>query len=424
MGGIFYNDIPEAPDSLTIQADTSQGTITLKWKNPTRTVYGNALDSLSAIRIFRNDSLIAELNLTDESYDSSYTDVIPQGDFYRYGVCAVDGNSIPGRIIYGCEKWYGDPIHGIVIWDLDVTPITGQALVEGIRATGYNAPIYLSHTSARYPLTQDVQAVFVCLGMYSNNHQLTDEEGLKLKNYLDQGGRVYMEGGDTWCYDPQTVVHPYFHILPIGDGSSDLTAVVGDTGTFCDGLFFNYQGENSWVDRIAPSGTSQRILHNLNTLHGVAVAYDGGSYKTIGASCELGGLVGNTPNSTRNELIRRILLFFDVISPNNISGNSASSLPQEFLLQSNYPNPFNNRTVFTFALPWNGDVELQIFNVAGQKIYQVERKGLPAGWHRMSWEGIDSRSRPVASGLYFYRFTAYSSRGKQMVRTGKMQLVK
>ncbi len=387
-------------------------------------MYGNPLTSLSAIRIFRNDSLIAELNLADVSYDSSYTDVIDRGDFYVYAVCAVDSSNVPGRIMYGCETWYGDPIHGVVIWDLDVTPVTGQALVEGIRAAGYDAPIYLTHTSARYPLTPDVQAVFVCLGMYSNNHELSDEEGLKLKNYLDQGGRVYMEGGDTWCYDPQNVVHPYFHILPIGDGSSDLATVVGDTGTFCEGLYFNYQGENSWVDRIGPSGNSQRILYNLNTLYGVAVAYDGGTYKTIGASCELGGLVGNTPNSTRNELIRRILVFFDVIPPIGIAGDHAPSLPQDFLLQPNYPNPFNSRTVFSFALPWNGDVQLQIFNVAGQKIYQAVRKGLPAGWHRMSWDGIDSHSQPVASGLYLYRITARSTRGKQLVRTGKMQLVK
>ncbi len=424
IGGVFFTDIPEAPDSVQIIPDTILHTITIRWKNPTHTVQGNPLGALSAIRIFRNDSLLSEIPFPVRNYDSLYVDTIAQGDYYRYALCAVDTNNLAGRLIYGAENWQGEPIHGIVIWELDPTPITGAALVEGIRAAGYSDPIYLTKSSARYPLTPDIKAVFVCLGIYSNNHQLGSEEGLKLKNYLDSGGNVYMEGGDTWYYDPQTPVHPYFGITAISDGGSDLTQVAGDAGTFCEGLQFNYIGENQWIDRIAPGFNSTRILHNPTVQYGVAVAHDGSTYKTIGASCELGGLQGNSVNSSRNELIRRILVYFGVIQPTGLSSASGTTIPEKFTLLPNYPNPFNNRTVFTVGLPRTSDVRMEIYTITGQKVYQEEQKGLNPGWHHLFWDGQNRASAPVASGFYIYRITAQNASGQQYRRTGKLQLIK
>jgi len=40
-------------------------------------------------------------------------------------------------------------------------------------------------------------SVFVCLGIYPDNYQLANNEGQALADFLDAGGRVYMEGGDT-----------------------------------------------------------------------------------------------------------------------------------------------------------------------------------------------------------------------------------
>ncbi len=151
-------------------------------------------------------------------------------------------------------------------------------------------------------------SIFVCLGVYSNNHVLTaPPQGSLLAAYLNGGGRLYMEGGDTWYYNSPTAVHPMFGILGgQGDGSGDLSTVVGMAGTFTEGMSFPYNGDNNWIDRIAPTGGGATlILQNNSPVYGTAVANDGGVYKTIGASHEFGGL-----NGDRKALLEEYLDFF------------------------------------------------------------------------------------------------------------------
>lgn len=85
-----------------------------------------------------------------------------------------------------------------------------------------------------------MEAVFVCLGIYPNNHILTNDEAIKLQHYLDAGGNVYMEGDVTWYFDTQTVVHPYFHINAVADVTSDLFSVSGEPGSVYANMYFPY----------------------------------------------------------------------------------------------------------------------------------------------------------------------------------------
>ena len=92
--------------------------------------------------------------------------------------------------------------------------------------------------------------IFLCLGVFSQNHSLTSSEGQILADYLNYGGSLYMEGADTWAYDQQTAVHQMFNINGVSDGSADMSIVVGQPGTFTEGMSFNYNGDNSWMDHI------------------------------------------------------------------------------------------------------------------------------------------------------------------------------
>ena len=81
----------------------------------------------------------------------------------------------------------------------------------------------------------------------------------------------------------------------------------------------------------------------------------------------------------------------------------ASLLPTKFALEQNYPNPFNPQTSIRFALPNNGFVALEIYNVLGQKVKTLIEKELPAGYHTVVWNGDDNNGKESASGVYFYR---------------------
>jgi|GEM_PF-597424 len=194
------------------------------------------------------------------------------------------------------------------LWEPDETPISAQAVASVLTSLGLDC-----ETGTTFPADLERYAsVWVFLGMWNHNYVLSGSQGINLANYLDGGGSLYMEGGDTWAYDEQTAVHSYFHIEGVNDGWSDLTAIQGIAGTMTAGMVFGYNGENSFVDRIAPREGAQLIFNNWNPSYGTTVAYDQGTYRTIGASFELGGLAdGNFP-CTKANLIAQYLSFFHV----------------------------------------------------------------------------------------------------------------
>jgi len=72
----------------------------------------------------------------------------------------------------------------------------------------------------------------------------------------------------------------------------------------------------------------------------------------------------------------------------------------------NYPNPFNPETMINFNLTVSGKVNLEIFNIRGQKIRVLIDELMPAGSHEILWNGRNEYDSEVASGVYFYRLQA------------------
>ncbi|MHB2153833.1 S8 family serine peptidase [Calditrichota bacterium GD2] len=77
-------------------------------------------------------------------------------------------------------------------------------------------------------------------------------------------------------------------------------------------------------------------------------------------------------------------------------------LPEEATLFSNYPNPFNPRTTIRFALPEDGNVQLNIYSVSGQKVRTLLDGQVSKGYHQIVWDGKNESGHAVSGGLYFY----------------------
>jgi hypothetical protein len=168
-------------------------------------------------------------------------------------------------------------------------------------------------TSTSFPPDLNLYStVFVCLGVYSSNHVLSGTEGQQLADYMSAGGNVYMEGGDTWYYDNATAAHAMFNINGTSDGSGDMGTVVGQAGTFTEGMSFSYSGDNNWMDHIDPISPAESIFENQSPLYGTGVAYDAGSYRAIGASHEFGGLTDGASPSTKAELMSKYMDFLGI----------------------------------------------------------------------------------------------------------------
>ena len=80
--------------------------------------------------------------------------------------------------------------------------------------------------------------------------------------------------------------------------------------------------------------------------------------------------------------------------------------PHAFTLGQNYPNPFNSGTVIRFTLPQPQDVELAVYNTAGQQVTKLAEGFRKAGKYSVNWDGRDQEGQPLATGLYLYRLQA------------------
>jgi hypothetical protein len=77
-------------------------------------------------------------------------------------------------------------------------------------------------------------------------------------------------------------------------------------------------------------------------------------------------------------------------------------LPAVFSLNQNYPNPFNATTEIRYDLPRDCNVELTIYNVAGQRVRILVNKRETAGYKNARWDGTNDEGTAVTSGVYFY----------------------
>ena len=83
--------------------------------------------------------------------------------------------------------------------------------------------------------------------------------------------------------------------------------------------------------------------------------------------------------------------------------NTIPILPQNPVLYSNYPNPFNPSTTIEFSIPQTGQVNMNIYNIRGQRVKSLQNSVLERGYHRVVWDGKDESNRSVASGVYFIK---------------------
>jgi WD40 repeat protein len=79
--------------------------------------------------------------------------------------------------------------------------------------------------------------------------------------------------------------------------------------------------------------------------------------------------------------------------------------PASATLHLSAPNPFNATTTIRFSLSQPMHAQLDVYNVAGQRVTTLVNTLLPVGFHEVKWNASNSHNRPVGSGVYIYRLT-------------------
>ncbi|MCB0264343.1 MAG: choice-of-anchor D domain-containing protein [Calditrichaeota bacterium] len=297
--------MPSAPQNLAVTADTADADLT--WDDPTTQSDGTPLDDLDSIRVYRNGTWIANV----DPGVGTYTDTPPPGFTYTYTVKALD-NETPANesAASNAVEIYVGSTPDFLVW---VGPdagssaaASGDSIAAALAANGES--VFLTNDLFEFGSNLDVyEGVFVVLGIFSNNHVIdaTAPEGPALENYLQNGGYLYLEGGDCFNYDPEQGgynIRPWFDLNDGPDGGSDVSGLIG-AGDL-NGFVFPYSGENNFMDQLQPIN-SNAIWKNdaTDSTHGVFnTSY--GLGRAIGAVAEFGGMDNSSLSPA--ELLRKL----------------------------------------------------------------------------------------------------------------------
>ncbi len=91
-----------------------------------------------------------------------------------------------------------------------------------------------------------------------------------------------------------------------------------------------------------------------------------------------------------------------------------SSLPKDFSLEQNFPNPFNPSTSIEYSVPSNEYVSLKVYDVLGNEITTLVNENQNPGNYTVNFD-----ARNISTGVYFYKLQVGS-----FVQINKMLFLK
>lgn len=272
-------------------------------------------------------------------------------------------------------------------------------------------------------------AIFIVTGIHGGaSRTIPDSSIEKIFDFMDSGGKIYWEGANAG--------HDYFgYPGPRGDlfnrmgvsweangfpsTEGNIRTLYGTGEMFSASFTASYAFQHladHYVDEI--SATDATIILQSQE-HGPAPAvsrdrtamYDNPPYKCIFSSCYLGGIESL---QLRDSMMVQYCEFMEV---NTGIEEHVVTIPQNFNLKQNFPNPFNART--TISIIMNPDkyqanpdalkkLELTIYNVLGNTVKTFGLASLREGENLLTWNGTDNTGNEVPAGVYFYKINNFS----------------
>lgn len=272
--------------------------------------------------------------------------------------------------------------------------------------------------------------VFWILGEESTADQtFSVQEQAAVMSFLENGGNLFVSGAEIgWDLDHYnnglTFYRDYLKARYAADDATvyQFSGVSGSIFEGLNGIKFDNGSQGTydvdWPDCIESSGGSKVCLDYDGTSYHAAIQYEG----RFGSSTKSAKLVYLAfpfetiyPETNRNKIMARVVQFFGATTS---AKDVVANVPTGFQLQQNYPNPFNASTIIQYHLPHSSDVEMDIFNLIGEKVKNLLSANQASGWHHVSWDGTNESGVSVASGIYLYQLKV-----DRHVATRRMMLI-
>ncbi len=211
---------------------------------------------------------------------------------------------------------------GVLIWKPSEVPLSNaQPVYDAVKKLGKQ--VQIAQDMSLYKKLSSFEAIFILLGVFPDNHVLKETEVEALKLYLSGGGRIYLEGGDTWAFDSPTSLHNFFKVQGVLDSAPNgVTGPLTGFLTYADvasnkNYKWGYSQDFTWNnlnDQIAGNLAVKRtgnLLKNTGVeKFWVHVAHDNptAKYRTIASSVLFGGVKSDV--DTPDDLMKLVFQFF------------------------------------------------------------------------------------------------------------------
>jgi hypothetical protein len=81
-----------------------------------------------------------------------------------------------------------------------------------------------------------------------------------------------------------------------------------------------------------------------------------------------------------------------------ISVGSGEKIPSEYILEQNFPNPFNPTTLLNYSVKEAGLVKIKVYDVLGSEVAELVNETKEAGYH-----SVEFNASNLPSGVYIYK---------------------
>ncbi len=85
----------------------------------------------------------------------------------------------------------------------------------------------------------------------------------------------------------------------------------------------------------------------------------------------------------------------------NLNNNNIPEIPLIQGLNNAYPNPFYPEVNLVLSMAKDGWMELEIYNLKGQKVRTVFSGTMSKGKTKMVWDARTQQGQPCSNGTYF-----------------------
>jgi hypothetical protein len=298
------------------------------------------------------------------------------GDFMPVSLSAVQFWGGPSGTVYGTARAFQPnlPIASVEVWATG-QPDTAVTDAAGAYELPVNAGTFTVHF--HHPL--------YCDSSYSS--VVVEDGGRTMLNAVLRAPQAQFSNTSLSISTPRRVNAQTTFTLSNNSGQCPLDFSITDT--------------SEWLSASPPAG---EVPRNQSV--------------TVTVSADVQGMPANSErhssllieyNATGSPRTMRVDLF---VGPE--AAPPATAIPTEFAYHSNYPNPFNTMTTFSFDVPRESEVQIVIYDLTGREVARPVTGVRAAGRHLVTFD-----AGRLPSGMYLVRMTA-----SDFHATGKMLLLK